>query len=360
VKKSINSWWIKIIILILILLLLGVSIYSINRYYSSQDGRVYEIVSEELNGVTESSDNTTITGGSIFSQRMKDLGKSVTDAMNNAKTRISNENPLIPKCENIIDSKTGNFDILFIGDGYNSMTDLRNDANKLMNFDGKGNYPGLFSIEPFKTYKYKFDVRGMRYNVGTANINEKYSEAAALAKLNSMLAAKLVEKTGCPETDYIIVLSKYDFRSVCLPNLACLVSIRTNVDSTDGALVTHEFAHDFAGLADEYTDPMLENLGDIRTIAKKITGRSYDDELDLFSVLGINSPPNCRKTRSSSEGFVYTGCGFSRTNYKPSSNSIMGDLRYSSQFNKQSRDRIEDILNGRFSVLKSNSILRRI
>src|SRR3989344_6483066 len=130
-KYSIKNKISRILLVLLLILILTVLTFFI--YKSTTEGKIYKIVSENLN-----EDESALTGGVSFNF---DIGgtKQVNQAINDIKGIVEKNLPLdVPKCENIIDSNTGKLDILFIGDGYNSMSSLKSDINKLIDFNGSG------------------------------------------------------------------------------------------------------------------------------------------------------------------------------------------------------------------------------
>ena len=354
-----NIWIVVLIVSLLILILTGV-------YMNSQKkSKIYEIVTENFKEAGSPSllflsTFPLIVTGEITLQQFN----NVVDKTNSKLGSISKS--LLPSCKSYIKSQSGAMhNLLIIGDGY----DPTNDAKELLNFDGKGRYSdgALFSTEPFKNYKTSFDIKTMNYNVGTSKINEgNIPSKVAYNKLTSIMTAKLAAKYGnncgtVGDNYYIIVLSRKEFRSVCVPGLPCLISLGKNgVDRYDPALLTHEFAHGFGGLADEYVDTSFsESLKDINNIAIQIGIASIKDELSIFEALGVNSPPNCKKPADKGN-WTYTGCGFSDSNYKPTDKSIMNDYRISKEFNQESKERLENILQRRINALKSSSIIKRI
>ena len=159
-------------------------------------------------------------------------------------------------CKPII--KNGNInqkeDILFIGDGFESDEDLNNTIAEVLDYEGNQTgtkKEGLFSEEPFKSNKNKFNIwyinpdRQIGYSITPLfPSNGKQPNIKEILEISN----------NCPWYDHTIVLSKRNkYRSNCMigkPGGPCRVSL-ANV-SYPGRLVLHEFGHGFAALFDEY------------------------------------------------------------------------------------------------------------
>ena len=267
-------------------------------------------------------------------------------------------------CFDIQTKRNAAFTILFIGDGYSSTRDLERDAKKLA---GIGTSGGLFGTPPFDQNIDKFNLKAMIANTGTHEIGRSHSETGyALAKAVALASSRKKADRCSGTIDYVITLAKKDFRSVCFPWLACLVSVGSEVNTDDQKLFVHEFGHGFAGLVDEYVDSSVtEAFDDYSGIVNFIFHENIRDVMGLFTFLGVTTAPNCVRTQAEADTWLTTfprnqisisrGCGFSSRYYRPTRNSIMRDHTQSS-FGTVSEKRIVDVINGQ-KVLRRNSLL---
>lgn len=201
-------------------------------------------------------------------------------------------------CQNVIsngDSST-KADIAFIGDGYFDYEELKKDILNLVDYDGNNGYNGLMSVEPFKANRNKFNIWMIK-----ADDKIRYQEGKPIYGDAVSIAAQ------CTSADYIMVISKKNYRSYCYFGTPCFNSVSNPLGKDKGRLILHEFGHGFAHLADEYSEsgkprrPRSPNCApDIET-AKKWWG-------DLEGIEGIG---------------YHQGCSYVPENIRPTENSIM-------------------------------------
>ncbi len=146
-------------------------------------------------------------------------------------------------------------DLLFVGDGYESDEQLLNDVREIIDYAGVANdtyKEGLFSIEPFKSQKTKFNVWAVNGFELERELTPVFGMWGSVPKTEDVYRVSV----GCPH-DYILVLSQAAYRSHCaLGTGPCLNSI--GEEQFKGRLVLHEFGHGFASLWDEYVQEAVE------------------------------------------------------------------------------------------------------
>ncbi|MEA3430387.1 MAG: M64 family metallopeptidase [Nanoarchaeota archaeon] len=174
-------------------------------------------------------------------------------------------------------------DILFIGDGYFYDSELIGDIENFIDYEGirgSTNNEGLFSIEPFKSHKERFNI--WYTVVGNEISHNKRDDISSFGWVPSVTDVHHIAMK-CQGYDYVVVLSKYSYRSHATFDGFSYCSI---MDSYPGRLVTHEFGHSFGKLADEYYN--FKTANDVNGIVEDI----------LF---GGSTGPNCRKTMASAQ-----------------------------------------------------------
>ena len=142
-------------------------------------------------------------------------------------------------------------DILIVGDQFMSNEELDSGVRSLIDYASvQTNTPseGLFSIEPFKSNKEKFNIwiLAAQNQIAHKADPRKPSEGSKPVVSDVFKIA-----SQCPQRDYIIVISKTPYRSFCYFQKPgpCLVSLPGRYP---GRLLLHEFGHGFATLGDEY------------------------------------------------------------------------------------------------------------
>ncbi|MBU3940403.1 MAG: hypothetical protein KKH88_00545 [Nanoarchaeota archaeon] len=196
-------------------------------------------------------------------------------------------------------------DILFVGDGYHSYEELKEDVLKLIDYGGNNGYEGLMSVEPFQSYKNRFNIWMLETGEDIPYVWNEWLE-----QYEPDLSTALSIATKCTSADYYIVISKENYRSYCysgMPGGISFNSIGDEITYRDGRLILHEFGHGFARLADEYVEPDFGN-------------RSREP----------NCAPNVQIATEwwgdlvGSEGVGYfEGCSYVESNIRPTKNSIM-------------------------------------
>ena len=156
-------------------------------------------------------------------------------------------------CEKIIENglSDSQIDILFISDGILGDAEFKDAVIKLADYDDNKGKHGIFSEEPFKSNKAKFNIWALNgkdmmghavYGLAASGLRPKPADALLIAE-------------ACPfKPDQIIILSVSDYRSFAQPGTRGLVacSVGGYISRKDGALVLHEFGHSFGKLNDEY------------------------------------------------------------------------------------------------------------
>ena len=146
-------------------------------------------------------------------------------------------------CINLVNSGPSDdrINIVFLASNYKSMEKFRNDVIKHIDLNSRNN--GLFSFEPFKSDKGKFNVY---------YVNETVNLGCSLncEGIQSMICCnddKVVEAASqCPADQIIVLNDKPEFcgtatfyAKVCSYGISPIVMV-------------HEFGHSFGGLGDEY------------------------------------------------------------------------------------------------------------
>ncbi len=243
---------------------------------------------------------------------------------------------LKPACKrsSVNSNSKGPFNIVFIGSyglNLNSEKSLSEDINYLLR--GKR---GLFSIEPFKTYKFRFKVFQVLAD------NSKISLPSQLDTRRLIKYGKICEKMGFvePKNTYYVILSDSNFRSHALANfiqrfvlgskenIAVLSLPNGKARFDSGQLMfVHEMGHSFGGLSDEYVERgfvganifftpncFKNEAGAIdlwfRRMGLKARDVGYDKQKDEFKYKGCGGV--CGKLVTECDRFI-----------RPSKNSIM-------------------------------------
>ena len=198
-------------------------------------------------------------------------------------------------------------DLTFVGDGFTDQEGLTRAVNYVLGLSEESKTgiesilygpTGLFSREPFQSNQNKFNIRAIlagdniRYNTdNTGRKRPDYTDAITYGE-------------SCPNTDFVLTLSKEDYRSFAYFGGPSFNSIGTSLEHGDGMLICHEFGHSFGRLMDEYVE---EDKGD----------RSGE--------------PNCAPDEETAKKWwgdientgYYKGCSYINGNIRPTENSIM-------------------------------------
>jgi hypothetical protein len=191
---------------------------------------------------------------------------------------------------------SGKANFVFVGAGYSDYDALKSDALALIDYDGNNGNNGLMSIEPFKSYRSKFNIYILPDN------NEIPLVKGWLNQVEPDFSKALEVAGRCSVAEYKVIISKTPYRSYA-SGKATSVSIAGGFQNGARTII-HELGHSFGGLADEYVE---EDLGD----------RPY--------------PPNCAPSKETAEkwwgnipgaGF-FEGCSYTGKNIRPTFNSVM-------------------------------------
>lgn len=208
-------------------------------------------------------------------------------------------------CLNVINNGDSNdkADFLFIGAEFSDLEELKNTISELLDFNGDTKYPGLFSVEPFKSNKDKFNIwmiKAPDYSVSGSNTCSTSCSKAIDFSQDSIYSSQ------CPNADFTITIFKEaNFRSCAgggqWNSLSC------QEPSDRGKLILHETGHSFGRLADEYEEPSkgsrprAPNCADTLTEAQQLWG-------DLVGIKEVD---------------FFEGCSYTEDNYRPTKNSLM-------------------------------------
>jgi len=208
-------------------------------------------------------------------------------------------------CLNVIENGDSNdkADFLFIGAEFSDLEELKNTISELLDLNGNTKYPGLFSVEPFKSNKDKFNIwmiKAPDYSVLDSNSCSTSCSKAIDFSQDSIYSSQ------CPNADFTItIFKKSKFRSCAgggqWSSLSC------EVPSERGKLILHETGHSFGRLADEYVEkgkesrPWGPNCADTLIEAQQLWG-------DLDGVKGTG---------------YYPGCSYTDDNYRSTKDSFM-------------------------------------
>lgn len=177
-------------------------------------------------------------------------------------------------------------DILIIGAGFMTEEDLKSKVLEVLDYDSTRagtSREGLFSIEPFKSNKDRFNV----WIVPAQNrIKHVYDETDMSSGRKPVEKDVHKEALKCAHVnpEFTLVLSKSSFRSHCFfgeHTRPCSVSLSSTFP---GRLFAHEFGHGFGHLADEYHNH-VEPI----------------EQIDLFEAEKMLAGPNCKVTQADAE-----------------------------------------------------------
>jgi len=146
-------------------------------------------------------------------------------------------------CINLVNSgpPEDRINIVFLGSEYKNMEKFRNDI--IRDIDLNSRYNGLFSFEPFKSNKGKFNVYYVNKSVDLdCKLNCEGIESMICCDDNKVVE----EASQCP-ADQIIVL--HDTPQFCGTS-TFYAKVCSYVKSP--IVMVHEFGHSFGGLGDEY------------------------------------------------------------------------------------------------------------
>lgn len=241
-------------------------------------------------------------------------------------------------------------DIVFVGDNYSSTAEFIEALELAIEYEGKNYFiDGMFEIEPFKSNKEKFNIWAVDAGdslrtgtIGSSNpdmdkeVTKKFVEICILHKpwpltgcfysikihigyhyqnIPSYRADTLRASLRCPQSDYVVLLSKRDFRSFCFYSGDCYVSNGANGDYFTGRILTHELGHGFAGLADEYVEPSKGSKPRVNCVTTM--GEAENKWGNLVGEGGAG---------------YFLGCSYIEGNYRSTETSIMRNSGYNSFF----------------------------
>lgn len=243
-------------------------------------------------------------------------------------------------------------DFLFIGIGFDNYQELEQEAIKLIDFNGDSGYNGLFTLEPFKSNKDKFNF----WMILASDYKEKLGEEirACFSTASGLRTAKEVipYEKKCPfQSDETIALFKnakfnaFAFTDThimalslpCDKNQIWCIENCEDDDSTKhkmifkenskdfGRTFLHETGHAFANLGDEYT-----SQGSTRDEApEKNCVKTLEDAKkkwgDLIGVRDVGFYTGNQKLKMEKK-VTFTlneGCGYIPENIRPTNNSMM-------------------------------------
>ena len=214
-----------------------------------------------------------------------------------------------PSCKKLIDNgdSKNRVDVALIYDGVIQDSEFEKKASAVFNYDGE-KQAGLFSIEPLKSNKKKFNLWLAPTKGQFLDSPDKTTSITPnIEKTNDILAKQ------CPHVEYGVVLSPQTFRSFSLKNI---ILLSENYGGSTGAAkisnrLAHELGHSIFGLADEYAEkgkdkkPRKPNCAPNKDTAKKWWGGFEGKE-------GVG---------------YFEGCSYTDDNIRGTSNSLMRDIQ---------------------------------
>lgn len=236
-----------------------------------------------------------------------------TDSDCETREKCKTENNICvqkPTCKKTVDSgdPKNKLDLVFVYDGETQESDLQKKIESLVNYNGDKPQVGLFSIEPFKANKAKFNVWIIPSDKKILQSPDQMSSIPSNTETISNILA-----TQCSNVEYGIVLSPQNFRSFSLKNTIFLSETYGGqaVATKIGNRLAHELGHSIFGLADEYAEagkdkkPRKPNCAPDKETAKKWWGELENKE-------GIG---------------YFGGCSYTDDNFRSTSNSVMRDVQ---------------------------------
>lgn len=196
-------------------------------------------------------------------------------------------------------------DLLFIGDGY-SEAEFNSTLSKLLDYRSNATatqYEGLFSREPFKSYKSSFNV----WTIAT-NLNHSIDEALPSRGEQPDAASVHLLANSCP-TEHTFVISKNNaYASDCSGETTGFCALSMLGEPLPGRQLLRLAAKRIAKLADEF----VFHIDVIDT----------GDRIEGFDTIGRGNAPNCQATlagaqskwgnlQAASGGIIayFPGCG---------------------------------------------------
>ncbi len=221
-------------------------------------------------------------------------------------------------CKKLIDNgdSQNKIDLLFVGDGFVSDSQLDNAVINLVDYDGNNAYYGIFSEEPFKSNRDKFNVwavNGKDMIRHTQQFGDGEGAGPSMGDINFVSKA-------CPIIpDQTIVLSVTGYRSRAYPsqNIA-LNSVGGYIDSSDSRLILHEFGHSFGELNDEYHN-------NVDQIPGAVSGWAQGAAENYYSNFGHNCRGNQQSATEAWGSLAGTGTGLGTIGYFTSCGDDCGD-----------------------------------
>lgn len=207
-------------------------------------------------------------------------------------------------CIKIIDNGDSNdkADFLFIGAEYSDAEELKETIFELVDFYGNAKYPGLFSVEPFKSNKNKFNIwmiKAPDYSVLSSSCGTSCSQVINFSQ-------DATYSSQCPNADFTITIFKEaNFRSCA--GRGQWSSLSCQDPDSRGRLILHETGHSFGRLADEYVEPSKgshpREPNCVHTLLE-----AQQKWGDLVGIDGVD---------------FFQGCSYTDDNYRPTKNSLM-------------------------------------
>ena len=161
-------------------------------------------------------------------------------------------------------------DLVFVGDGFFDDKSFEYAVKQMIDYESVNantNNEGLFSIEPYKSAKTKF-------NVWVVNAKDSISHEKKVAWSDYGDVPSEHDVTDfvsyCSNKDYVVVISKSNYGSHCYFGGPCFVSISD--ERYPGRLLSHEFGHGFGKLGDEYAHEATELKDAPNRVEDLVTG----------------------------------------------------------------------------------------
>ena len=230
----------------------------------------------------------------------------------------------LPSCKKLVDNgpTKDKLDLAFIYDGKIDDAQFEQKITQLLDYNTVQGAYGLFSIEPFKSSKKKFNAWTLPSS-GTI-LNKPDDISTSLSNVRSTNSAIFRE---CPSVDTAVVVSSQDFRSYTVKNTVFLSE--TYLKDKLASRVIHELGHAIFKLADEYTEAGLDNRP-----LKPNCARSVDEAIAFW---GDNTQLDSSLVSKDQQGHIsvafnkgpvgfYKGCSYVPENIRPTEDSVMRSL----------------------------------
>ncbi|MFH1978294.1 MAG: M64 family metallopeptidase [Candidatus Aenigmatarchaeota archaeon] len=180
--------------------------------------------------------------------------------------------------------------IVFLSDNYRGVVKFISDVGDYVDLSGVKN--GLLSVEPFTSYRKDFNFY---YITEIEDLGCSTDDGYILCDDNKVKRVA----ASCPH-DYIIILRDYNgFEAFKHLRSSAYLDVAA-INTADNRLVlAHEFAHIFAGLADEYVTDTFVSLGQTPNCDIEDCPKWYGQYDDVGCFSGCTNAEFYRSTENS-------------------------------------------------------------